>query len=199
MCSCVRSNPPVRLTTRSADMDAREYVKRFRHRERFIGFCRDCPMYGRQYGCPPFDADPTDGCPADGTVTTWLTVIEPELPAGAPGLPLSLGDRLMALARDRVEPELLRAECQTGGRAFVGVGRCTRCGDERCSRLTGAPCRHPDVVRPSLEAAGFDVEAIARELFGVEIQWGADGLLPSRLHLVTALWHGGRPGSKLNR
>lgn len=180
--------PFLRLSTRSAAMDAKEYVRRFRDRERFFGLCRQCPSFGRQYGCPPFGSDPVDGCPSDGIVTTYLTCIEPEVPQGET-LPLSLAEPVMAYARSQVEPELLKRERRYGGRAFIGVGRCTRCGEQPCARADGAPCRFPDLVRPSLEAAGFDVGAIVGEIFGETLQWGSDGMLPSRLHLVTALWH----------
>ena len=180
--------PQLRLSRLSAVTDAQEYVKRFRDRERFVALCRECPMFGRQYGCPPFDADPAGGCLSGGTFTTYLDVIEPVVSDGAESLPLSLAEPVMAHVRDMAEPELLRLERASGGRAFVGVGRCTRCGSLPCARLAGEPCRHPESVRPSLEAVGFDVEAIARELFGVRLMWSADGRMPARLHLVTALW-----------
>lgn len=181
--------PELRLSRRSAVTDAREYVKRFRDRGRFVALCRRCPMFGRQYGCPPFASDPAAGCLDDGVFVTYLDVIEPVVLNGEESLPLSLAEPVMAHVRDMAEPELLRMERETGGRAFVGVGRCTRCGAGPCARLVGEPCRHPESVRPSLEAAGFDVEAVARELFGVRLLWSTDGRMPARLHLVTALWH----------
>ena len=60
------------------------------------------------------------------------------------------------------------------------------------TRITPAealPCRHPERVRPSLEACGFDLERTASELFGIEMRWGRNGLLPEYLTLVCGLFH----------
>lgn len=58
-----------------------------------------------------------------------------------------------------------------------------------CTRPEGLPCRHPDRVRPSLEACGFDIGRTTSELFGIELKWGAEGKLPEYLTLVCGLFH----------
>lgn len=52
-----------------------------------------------------------------------------------------------------------------------------------------APCLHPDKVRPSLEAFGFDIGRTLSELFGIRLLWGKDGILPEYLMLVSGLFH----------
>ncbi len=52
----------------------------------------------------------------------------------------------------------------------------------------------PDLVRPALEAFGFDIGKTVRELFGYELQWDNGGDSPWRLTLVGALFHDRMPG-----
>ena len=56
-------------------------------------------------------------------------------------------------------------------------------------RLEAKPCRHPELVRPSLEACGFDIARTTSELFGIELKWGTDGSLPEYLTLVCGFFH----------
>ena len=105
------------------------------------------------------------------------------------GLPLSEAGRLMRPERKRIEARLLDMERRIGGRSFAYVGTCLHCPEGSCTRPDGNPCRHPDRVRPSLEACGFDVGRTARELFGIELKWGVEGRMPEYLTLVCGFFH----------
>ena len=59
----------------------------------------------------------------------------------------------------------------------------------RLIRPEAKPCRHPELVRPSLEACGFDIAHTPSELFGIELKWGTDGSLPEYLTLVCGFFH----------
>lgn len=59
----------------------------------------------------------------------------------------------------------------------------------RLIRPEAKPCRHPELVRPSLEACGFDIAHTTSELFGIELKWGTDGSLPEYLTLVCGFFH----------
>ena len=61
----------------------------------------------------------------------------------------------------------------------------------RIVALVFVACRAvtPHLVRPSLEAYGFDVALITQELFGIKLRWGKDGLLPEYLVIVCALFY----------
>ncbi len=63
------------------------------------------------------------------------------------------------------------------------------CSDNECTRNCGTPCRHPEKVRPSLEAFGFDIAKTLSELFNIELLWGKDGKLPEYLVLVSGFFH----------
>jgi len=73
--------------------------------------------------------------------------------------------------RRRGEAVLLRYERATGGRMAALPGGCPYCGGAECTRRAGEPCRHPESVRPSLEAMGVDVCALAAAL-GRPMEWG---------------------------
>ena len=51
------------------------------------------------------------------------------------------------------------------------------------------PCRHPERVRPSLEACGFDLCRTTESLMGIPLRWSTDGRLPEYLTLVSGFFH----------
>ena len=69
------------------------------------------------------------------------------------------------------------------------IGSCLYCPEGTCTRPEAKPCRHPELVRPSLEACGFDIARTTSELFGIELKWGTDGSLPEYLTLVCGFFH----------
>ena len=87
------------------------------------------------------------------------------------------------------EARLLEMERLYGGRSFAYVGTCLYCPDGSCTRPAGKPCRHPDKVRPSLEACGFDIARTTSELFGIDLKWGSEGRIPEYLTLVCGFFH----------
>ena len=154
---------PYRAEDFSVTVSVADYIARFRDAERFEGCCRACPNYGCSWGCPPFDFD----------VEEYL-------------------NRYSAHAgRERLERRLLEMERRYGGRSFAYVGSCLYCPEGTCTRPEGNPCRHPELVRPSLEACGFDIGRTTSELFGIELKWGADGKMPEYLTLVCGFFHDG--------
>ena len=50
------------------------------------------------------------------------------------------------------------------------VGTCLYCPEGTCTRPEAKPCRHPELVRPSLEACGFDIAHTTSDLFGIELK-----------------------------
>ena len=72
-------------------------------------------------------------------------------------IPIEYTQKLILPERIRIESELLDMERKYGGRSFAYIGKCLHCSDNECTRNCGTPCRHPEKVRPSLEAFGFDI------------------------------------------
>lgn len=179
---------PYRAEDRIVILPVADYVARFRDAERFAACCRACPNYGHSWGCPPFAEDPAETFAGYRTALLVATKITPE----TSDLPMQEAGRLIRPERIRLERRLLELERRTGGRAFSYVGSCLYCPEGSCTRPEGLPCRHPDKVRPSLEACGFDIGRTTEELFGIRLLWDTEGRLPAYLTLVCALFHNGR-------
>lgn len=166
-------------------ISAEEYIRRFRDVPRFLELCKACGNYGQCWACPPFNKDWTQEMLEYERVTLFVTKIEPQ----EAGLTLSEVAPLFREERMRIEPRLRELEKQTGGLAFAFAGECLYCPTGTCTRKEGKPCRHPDLVRPSLEAVGFDLGKTAAELFNLPILWSTDGLAPRYLLLICGLFH----------
>ncbi len=176
---------PYRAEDRTATLPVAEYAARFRDAQRFAGYCRACPNYGRSWGCPPLGFD------VGATLAQYRTalLVATKITPADRGLPLSEAKRLILPERRRLEARLLGLERTCGGRSFAYVGSCLHCPEGSCTRPDSLPCRHPELVRPSLEACGFDIGRTTSELFGIELRWGSEGRMPEYLTLVCGFFH----------
>lgn len=169
----------------TASIAAGDYLARFRDAERFGACCRACPNYGRSWGCPPFDYDVAERIGRYRSVLLVATKITPAIAS----LPLAASQALIRPERIRLETRLREMERDYGGLACAYVGECLYCPRGSCTRSAGLPCRHAGLVRPSLEAYGFDIGRTLGELFGIELKWGAEGRMPDYLTLVCGFFH----------
>lgn len=166
-------------------MTSDEFVSKYLSMERCRKACEACGNHGRLWSCPPFAPEPLESLSRYGKVTVYGARIVP----AEKGRPLSDCGGYFTPVRRVMEKRLLELEKTTGGRAAAFAGRCLYCPEGECSRITGGECRHPELVRPSLEACGFDVVAAAEGVLGMKLLWSADGLIPEYLTLVAALFH----------
>lgn len=169
----------------TASLPTAEYIAVYRDAKRFGACCRACPNYGQSWACPPFDFD------VDKYVSTYRTalIIATKITPLCRTLPLDAAERLLLPERIWHERLLLSLERRYDGRAFAYAGRCRYCPPGSCTRLTGEACRHPELVRPSLEACGFDLERTTESLLGIPLQWGEGNQLPEYLTLVGGFFH----------
>ena len=169
----------------TAEIDAKEYINGFRRTEYFVKLCQQCGNYGRRYGCPPFDEKTLSLIDDYQKVRIIGVKIIPQNKQ----LPLKSANDLMKPVIAEMNEELLELEESLGGYAFGFVGSCPYCGGAPCARISGKPCRHPEKVRPSLEAFGFDMSKTAKDLLGLETKWSQDELIPEYLTLVCGLFY----------
>lgn len=162
-----------------------EYLARFHNPTEVWGYCRECGNYGKQWGCPPFDFDVVERLSKYHN----LRVIATKITLHDKGiLPCEINN-LLRPERVRLEAELLRMESDYSALASTYIGECLHCANGCCARLEGKACCHPELVRPSLEAYGFDVAKTVSELFEIELKWSADGSLPEYIVLVCGLFY----------
>lgn len=178
------------VSTKQATIAADEFISRYRDIERIRQYCLQCPGYGTSWGCPPFDFDPATVTDGFKTVTVTGTTIEFDEQTRAActtaGESARVGREAMEQVWQSLLPTLYEQERQVpGSRCFTF--RCVLC-PEGCTRPLGKPCRHPERLRHSLESVGFDLEAVTRDLLGIDLEWSTDGALSKHITLVTALF-----------
>lgn len=178
------------VTTKEVTIAADEFIRRYRDVERIHAFCRQCPGYGLSWACPPFNFDPRIQSDGFKTVILMGTTIEFDEQTRAECKVAEQSARVGQMAMNEVWktilPQLYEMERQhPGSRCFTF--RCMLC-PEGCTRPEGKPCRHPGLLRHSLESVGFDITAMTKELLGIELEWSIDGSLPKHITLVTALF-----------
>lgn len=169
----------------TVEIDAADYIERFRDAERIAGYCRQCGNYGRSWACPPFDSPVLDELRKYNRVLLIATRITPS----QTGIPISRAPEFFFAERQRLEKKLLEMEKELGGRAYTFAGSCLYCPEGTCTRTEGKPCRHPELVRPSLEAVGFDLGKTLSELFGMQLLWSSDGTIPAYLTLICGFFY----------
>lgn len=172
-----------KVTEYSRTLSLADYVRDFRDAPKFLECCRVCPGYGRSWTCPPLEFDIEALLARYSRITLLAARIEPE----GKDIPIAASHEILHPVRVRLEAELRRMERETGGLALAFAGKCLYCGEKECRRVGGKKCAHPELMRHSLEALGFDVEATARDLLGLEILWGRDGMIPDYLTLVAGV------------
>lgn len=175
------NTPGYTLREQWRTMPMKEYAETFRDFGRVRGYCHGCGRYGKCWACPPYDFA-EDGYL--GQFTTISLLATKITPSEGVALTPETAERILNRERQRLERMLLGME--GNARAFF-AGTCILCPPEKCTRREGLPCRHPESIRPSLEALGFDIARTASELFGIPLQWGSPGTFPAYLTLISAI------------
>ena len=171
---------------RWVEMPMAEYITGYRDFGRVRGYCSECSRYGNCWACPPYDFDETALLEQYTTISLIATVI-----TSSEGVTLTpeTADRIIRRERERLDRMLLKMEREAAvpahtAKAFF-AGTCLLCPPEHCTRREGRPCRHPESIRPSLEALGFDIARTAAGIFHTPLQWGRNGQPPEYLTLIS--------------
>lgn len=175
------NTPGYTLQEQWRTMPMKEYAETFRDLGRVRGYCHGCGRYGKCWACPPYDFAEDEYLGQFTTISLLATKITP---SEGVALTPETAERILNRERQRLDRMLLGME--GNARAFF-AGTCILCPPEKCTRREGLPCRHPESIRPSLEALGFDIARTASELFGIPLQWGSPGTFPAYLTLISAI------------
>lgn len=164
-------------------------VSDFRDVDRFMGLCRACPNFGKIWSCPPFDCLPP--ILDSKTAQCRLFLYEIDIPPSESSIGrLSQQEikRIYDSARAEIDPKLLALgrKSPSGSLVLLG-GSCANCPLPKCARLENKPCPRPESMRPSLESLGFDVVAIAKKIFGADLEWATASKTPQTLRIVCAI------------
>lgn len=119
-----------------------------------LGYCKSCPKHGQIWACPPYEKDEAEFMKAYDEAL----IIGIQTKAFGP-TKKSLGRALIELS-ERYPVEVLIA------------GNCFLC--KPCTKVSGKPCAHPELMKYSLESLGFHVSDICENLLGVSLEWDTD-------------------------
>lgn len=161
-----------------------DYITGFHNPEKYIKACSGCPDFAKTWSCPPFDYNPLD------LIRKYqkVCIVGIKIPVDD-NTPASNAQKIMLPAKQLIGRVLMKMEALHNGRASTFIGKCVLCDEMSCTRPQGLPCRHPNLLRPSLEAYGFNVSDTASGLLGIDILWSKNGILPPYLTLIAALFH----------
>ena len=179
------SRPQYTTEEFTREVPVEEFIAQFHRPDKVWGYCRACSNYGKQWGCPPFDFDVAERLSNYRyirLIATRITLLDKSISPREINL-------LLRPERVRLERLLLEMERTHDGLACTYIGECLHCPAGTCSRLCGAPCRHPALVRPSLEAYGFELSQALHDLFDLDLKWCTTSSLPNHLILLCGLFH----------
>ncbi len=157
------------------------------------GYCKRCPNYGQYWSCPEYGF----------SETIFLNEFKYMILIGREyTIPKSDRQKIIGIKACgdyctevnnvmKVESwkSLLELEEKIPGTLTLMPGNCHICdlSGEGCARPKGQKCRHPELMRFSLESLGFDVDAICKFEIGLLLQWPREGHLPEKLSTVMAV------------
>lgn len=136
-----------------------ELIENYLEIDRFLLCCKECPNYGKKHTCPPHDFD---------VLNFWREFSDLEVHAVI--LP---GNQNYEQAESSLMDELLSLEKECPGSVCLSAGNAGVSQKER--------------MRYSIESLGGNVDKLCRELLGVSLEWGKDGMLPDQITLVAGL------------
>jgi predicted metal-binding protein len=143
--------------------------------------CRKCRNYNNKYSCPPFSPDFGSYVKADKLLVLLMKTRLDQFSDYKPHFRLRVAN---AILKPRIERVMRAMEIHTGTR-FLGTGACRLC--KPCKKKKGQPCLHPDKMRYSLEALGIDCDNLAKDVFGISMQWYKDKTPPEHTLVMCAL------------
>lgn len=156
--------------------------------ERFLAMCKQCPSYNRVWSCPPYGFAAEDLLAGYETIDLYGTKIMFDAAARRAcrdkDSATAYSQAALDKAKRRANNKVLALEKNQKESLALSCGGCSLCA--QCTRPQGIACRHPELIRPSLESLGFDVGAIAKDILGIKLLWVEDRL-PEYMTLVTAL------------
>jgi predicted metal-binding protein len=137
------------------------------HSSSFKELCRQCPTYGRNFGCPPH----SPSFPEFAGRATRARVICVRLPR--PDAGAATDGKIVETFREAgdILTEMLLAYRASGHR-IAGSGPCRVC--DECAGESGRDaCMRTDDRIYSLESLGVNVVALAETACGIDIEWAS--------------------------
>ncbi|MDR3255168.1 MAG: DUF2284 domain-containing protein [Synergistaceae bacterium] len=176
-------------TLKTAVIGMSELIGRYRFAGDIFELCAACPIFAKNWSCPPFEFDVDEFLGRFNHVYLFgIKMTHDETTRAAMDTKEKSEDyafRLMEGVNLKMLAILHDLERKYPGSRGASGGSCRICGV--CARVDSMPCRFPDKMRNSIESLGFNVSMISDELLGLKILWFKDALPPYQV-LVNALF-----------
>lgn len=158
-----------------------EYIKDYVNVEEFLQYCKECKNYDSVWSCPSYNFNPEDYW----RQFSQLLVVARKIIFG-PEVDIPRSYEIMLEVKEDMSKELYEMEKEFPGSVSLSAGSCSMCKDG-CTRPSGQPCKHPDLMRYSIESIGGNVGKTVSKLMGYELEWVEEGKVPSYFVLVGGL------------
>lgn len=162
----------------TAEISVSELISRFYKPQQFLKQCKQCKNFNRVWSCPPLSFQVTDFLsPYTSAVligTQILYDMEDRMRSRQDGWDL---EKYLKTSYYQVKHQVLETLADAEGHGeslIIGASECDGCA--MCSRVDGEACRKKTMLHYSFAALGFDLGAMAKELFQVEMEWANIGL-----------------------
>lgn len=164
------------------NISVEEYVRDYVNVVEFVEYCKACPNYESVWSCPSYDFDPEEYWKQFESlyITARKIIFDGDITEEE-------SRKILYAAKDDMGKELYELEKQYPGSRALSAGSCSMCKEEGCTRPQGKPCRHPELMRYSIESIGGNVGLTVSKLMGIELEWVQEGQVPSYFVLVGGL------------
>lgn len=163
---------------RKGSMPLAAFQQKYQDVATYLTYCQQCPNYNTVWSCPPLPFAVEDYLEK----FQWMYVVGAKInlspqvimAADTAEKVKAVGWDIVVAVKLAMEEKLRNLEQKMPGSVSFSSGGCNLCHE--CSRQAGEACRRPEKMRYSLDAFGFDLTAIAKDMLGIEIQWCKDSL-----------------------
>lgn len=177
------------MAARCVEGPVSDFVKTCVDIPRFLGCCRECPNYNRRWSCPPYNFSVEEVWKRYNSILLY----EEKIPISKELQEIlysqeelnEISRSLLAPAKRQMTDYLLTLEAHNPASRALFAGTCELCDD--CNKENGDSCRHPNLMRYSIEALGGNLALAAQVYFDDRILWAKDGHLPDYFVLLGGL------------
>ena len=173
---------------RTDHIEMPRFRKKYQDREKFMAFCQECPRYDSLWSCPPLSFDVDEFLapyPWINLLCAKINLEDETIRAADTAEKIkTIGWDIVSTVKRETDERLRKLEGQIPKSLSLSSGGCNLC--KSCTRKSGRPCRQPDKMRFSLDAFGFDLTDITKDIFRVDILWCKDSL-PEYFTLIHGL------------
>ncbi len=164
----------------TAEIRIEHFMEKFFEGETVLQKCRECSGFAQTWSCPDFDFDTADYWRRFNTYQVICDRISME---GVQS-PEEAQQRLFA-EKPRFNEEMLALEKTCPSSEALYAEECDQC--KVCARLSGKPCRFPQIMRYSIESLGGCGVKLVENLFGFKILWSDGTSVPAYYVLLGGL------------